>query len=92
MIAVVVTLSTALLGVVAFLVYREWYHTKHLELLEKRYFDERQFLLDRLMARDFAEYKQAELATKAQAYFNPVSSGSSGKENAASAYDWLEEV
>lgn len=92
MIITVITLSAALLGVVAFLVYREWYHTKHLELLEKRYFDERQFLLDRLMARDFTEYKQAELATKAQAYFNPTDLSNNGKVNNASAYDWLEEV
>lgn len=66
----VITLAIALFGVVTFLVYREWYHSKHIETLEKRYFDERQMLLDRLMARNFIEYKQGEVATKMQEQLN----------------------
>ncbi|WP_026487638.1 hypothetical protein [Caldanaerobius polysaccharolyticus] len=62
----VVVLAASLVGVVAFLVYREWYHAEHIERLEKRYFDERQMLLDRVMARDFVEYKQGEVATRIQ--------------------------
>lgn len=63
---VVITLAVTLFGVVAFLVYREWYHAKHIEALENRYFGEIQKLLDRVMARDFIEYKQGEMATKMQ--------------------------
>lgn len=62
MTSAVITLAVTLAGVVAFLVYREWYHAAHVERLEKRYFDERQMLLDRVMARDFVEYKQGEVA------------------------------
>lgn len=72
MIEAVITLAIALAGVVAFLIYREWYHSSHLEKLEKRYFDERQMLLDRVMAVDFVQYKQAEVATKMQAQMSPV--------------------
>lgn len=59
---VAAVLSGCVAILVLFLVYREWYHTKHIEMLEERYFVERQMLLDRLMAKDFAQYKRAELA------------------------------
>lgn len=64
MVVVEVTLALVLLGVVAFLVYREWYHSAHMEKLEYRYFTERQMLLDRVMARNFVEYKQGEVAAQ----------------------------
>ncbi|BCV23293.1 hypothetical protein [Gelria sp. Kuro-4] len=57
-------LVVAVMALVAFLCYREWYHSKELEKLEDRYFKERQTLLDRLMARDFTQYKQAEFAER----------------------------
>lgn len=57
-------LVTAIVALVAFLCYREWYHSTEIQRLEDRYFKERQMLLDRLMARDFTQYKQAEAAEK----------------------------
>jgi hypothetical protein len=57
-------LEIALVALVAFLCYREWYHSRELAKLEDRYFGERQRLLDRLMARDFTQYKQAEVLEK----------------------------
>ncbi len=59
------TLVVSVVALVAFLCYREWYHSKEIEKLEDRYFKERQMLLDRLMARDFNQYKQMELLEKA---------------------------
>lgn len=47
---------------VAFLCYREWYHSRELERLEDRYFRERQLLLDRIMAVDFTTFKQGQAA------------------------------
>lgn len=52
----------AMLGL--FLCYREWYHSVELAKLEDRYFKERRELLDRIMAKDFAQYKQAEVMVK----------------------------
>jgi len=57
-------LSVAVLLLVVFLCYREWYHSHELNKLEDRYFKERQELLDRIMAKDFAQYKQAEVMVK----------------------------
>lgn len=57
-------LVAAIIALVAFLCYREWYHSTEIQKLEDRYFEERQMLLDRLMARDFTQYKQAEVLDK----------------------------
>ncbi len=56
------TLEITIIFLVAFLCYREYYHSVEMQKLEDRYFKERQMLLDRLMARDFTQYKQAEAA------------------------------
>lgn len=58
------TLEIALVFLVAFLCYREWYHSMEMQRLEDRYFKERQMLLDRIMAVDFTRYKQAEAAVE----------------------------
>lgn len=69
---VVATLAVCVAALTAFLMYREFYYTKYISMLDKRYFDERQMLLDRLMARDFSQYKQAEAAEYASKAVNNV--------------------
>ncbi len=59
-----IVLASVLVFMVAFLCWREHYHSRELEKLEDRYFEERRQLIDRLMARDFTQYKQAEMAEK----------------------------
>lgn len=51
---------------VAFLVWREWQHTVERLAIEEKHYQERQALLNRLMARDLPEYVNAELASKYQ--------------------------
>lgn len=58
------SLVVAVVVLVGFLCYREWYHSRQMEKLEDRYFVERQQLLDRLMSQDFMKYKQAEALSK----------------------------
>jgi hypothetical protein len=57
-------LSIAIALLAIFLCYREWYHSREISKLEDRYFNERKELLDRIMAKDFAQYKQAEVMVK----------------------------
>ena len=52
-------LATALVAVVLFLLYREWFHSTHVKWLLVEWQNERRELMDRIMARDFAQYKQA---------------------------------
>lgn len=58
-------LAVALIVQTAFLIYREWYHSAELRWTHVQWQTERKDMFDRLMSRDFAQYKQATVFEKA---------------------------